>query len=217
MSAIAVLTTERASSQSSPKSSSSQSAALQMAEARASIKSSLPAKSSTSKLIMISPLRVIFTLSIVKTPFSAFILALSLFLPLFQQLDDGLLHLDGRVAPGEILAEHIALDGDAVELVLLFLGHDLVHGVLRTFAGLTELFDALCLRQRRRGLGIIHSVEEPFLLVGFEIRQLHSGVERDFLAVHLFLKLRQKLGKTDKSLDLRFAVSGFLCDFFSRP
>src|SRR5574344_2032943 len=131
MSAIAVLTTERASSQSSPKSSSSQSAALQMAETRASIKSSLPAKSSKSQLMKTSPLIVIFTLSIVETPFSAFILTLPLFLPLFQQLDDGLLHLNGRVAPGKILAEHIALDGDTVELVFLFLGHDLVHGVLQ--------------------------------------------------------------------------------------
>ena len=47
-------------------------------------------------------------------------LLLALALPLFQQLDDGLLHPLGRVAPGEIFAQGVAGEGDLVQVAFLF-------------------------------------------------------------------------------------------------
>ena len=43
-------------------------------------------------------------------------LLLALALPLFQQLDDGLLHPLGRIAPGEIFAQGVAGEGDLVQV-----------------------------------------------------------------------------------------------------
>ena len=67
-------------------------------------------------------------------------LLLALALPLFQQLDDGLLHPLGRRAPGEIFAQGVAGKGDLVQVAFLFLSHDDPHHVEGQVALLAVLF-----------------------------------------------------------------------------
>ena len=67
----------------------------------------------------------------------------SVFLPGFQQLDDGFLHLQGCVRLRKILPQHIAADGYAVELAFLFLIHDVVHGFQCALSVLAQALEAL--------------------------------------------------------------------------
>src|SRR5699024_2309005 len=88
-------------------------------------------------------------LSLHRASRSAFLAALALFLPLFQQLDDGVLHLFGRVRPWKIFPQHIVFDGHAVHFGLLFLSHDVEDGIVGALAFLAQLLDALSLGKRR--------------------------------------------------------------------
>lgn len=71
----------------------------------------------------------------------AFCLALSALLPLFQQFDNGLLHLLRRVGAREVFAQPVAGDGDAVYLRLLLLGHDRPHDSGSQLSALGELLE----------------------------------------------------------------------------
>ena len=55
---------------------------------------------------------------------SAFILPLLFTLPLFQQLDDGILHLFRGVAAGKVFPQGVVFDDNLVQFVLFFFSHD---------------------------------------------------------------------------------------------
>ncbi len=105
-------------------------------------------------------------------------------LPLLQQLENGLLHLLGRIALGEEFAQLIPREREFFLLRLLFLGHDGGHHVEGELPFLAEFLEPLGLGEGRRGLLALHGIEELRLLVVREIGQLHGGVERNFLIVH---------------------------------
>ena len=86
-------------------------------------------------------------------------LLLALALPLFQQLDDGLLHPLGRIAPGKIFAQGVAGEGDLVQVAFLLLAHNYPHHVEGQVALLAVLFQPLGLGERRRGLFAVHRVQ----------------------------------------------------------
>ena len=146
-----------------------------------------------------------------------FIYSCPTFLPLFQQLDDGVLHLLGRIGFREILAQHLVFDGHAVHLGLLFLAHDVEDGLVAALPLLAQLLDALGLGKGRCVLGVLHRLQKIPLFGGRQIRQLHSGIERDFALIHEVEKFRDEVGETDESLDLITAFSCILCDTFVSP
>ena len=78
-------------------------------------------------------------------------------------------HLQGRVASGEVFAEGVAAQRDALLFLLLFLGHDGAHGLLRAFSLPAELLEPLRLGKRGRVLGIVHCVQKLLLLVMGEV------------------------------------------------
>src|SRR5699024_7429093 len=121
---------------------------------------------------------------VIDASWSAFLAALALFLPLFQQLDDGVLHLFGRVRPWKIFPQHIVFDGHAVHLGLLFFPHDVEDGVVGALALLAQFFDALSLGEGRCVLGILHGLQKIPLFGSRQIGQLHSGIEGYFLLVN---------------------------------
>ena len=89
---------------------------------------------------------------------SALHIALTSFLPLFQQLDDGFLHLPGRVRAGEVFPQRGILEGNIAQLRLFDFAHDGSHGVPVQGSLLAEFFQALGLGQRGGGLGVVHGV-----------------------------------------------------------
>ena len=140
---------------------------------------------------------------------------LPFFLPLIQQLDNDPFHLLRRVILGEVFAERIAFQRDAIQLVFLFFGHDLVHGVLRAFALTAELFQPLRLRKRGGVLGILHCIQKLPLFLRLEVRQLHSRIQGNFLGINFLLNLWNKLRQANEPLYLRNAFAAVLRDFFS--
>ena len=66
----------------------------------------------------------------------------SLFLPLFQQPYNSLLHALWRIAGGEVFTERVALEGDALRFFFL-LGHDGPHDGGSQLAALGELLEPL--------------------------------------------------------------------------
>ena len=69
--------------------------------------------------------------------------ALAFLLPCLKQLDDGVLHLQGRIGFWKILAYAFPVKGQTELLRLLFLGHDCQHTVLIEPPGLAEFLHPL--------------------------------------------------------------------------
>src|SRR5699024_10394500 len=151
---------------------------------------------------------------VIYVSWSALLTALALFLPPLQPLDDGVLHLLGRVGFGEVFLQHLVFDGHAVHFGLLFLAHDVKHGVVAAFFLLAQLFDALGLGEGGCVLGILHGLQKIPLFGSRQIGQLHSGIEGYFLLVHQVQKLGDEVGEADEALDLCLAFSCILCDTF---
>ena len=87
-------------------------------------------------------------------------LLLPLPLPVFQQLDDCILHPLWRVRAREIFAENIAGKRDVTFLRLLLLGQDFEHDVIVQLTRLAELLHALCLRKRRCCLFALNGIKK---------------------------------------------------------
>ena len=143
-------------------------------------------------------------------------LLLALALPLFQQLDDGLLHPGGSVALWKILAQGIAGEGDLVQVAFLFLPHDDPHHVEGQVALLAVFFQPLGLGERRRSLLAVHCVQQIHLFLFFEERQLIGGVEGDFLLIHHVQQFGDQLGEADITKNLVFTLADLFSQYLAR-
>ncbi|MBQ1316306.1 MAG: hypothetical protein IIY46_02365, partial [Lachnospiraceae bacterium] len=74
--------------------------------------------------------------------------ALAFLMPLFQELDNGVLHLLGGVGLRKILPELFTLESDTFQITFFDFTQDLTHVIQSTPAFLAKLFQALCLGER---------------------------------------------------------------------
>ena len=118
------------------------------------------------------------------------LVALALAQPCVQQLQDGFLHLLGRIGAREVFAQLVRREDDVVALRLFLLHHDVQHGVVVELAAAGELFHTLRLRKRGRCLFAVDGSQEHLLFLRLEVGDFHGGGHADLLLVHHLLKLR---------------------------
>ena len=100
----------------------------------------------------------------------SFLVTQALFLPLFQELDDCILHLLWGVGLRKVLPELLTLESDPFKISLFDFTQDFLHGFQGTSAFLAEFFEPLCLGKGGRCLRKIHGFDDMLLLLRCQIR-----------------------------------------------
>ena len=103
------------------------------------------------------------------------LLTLALALPCVQQLENGRFDLHGGIGAREVFAELFTGQRDVGPFRFLLLRHDLKHGVLIQFPGLTEFFHALGLGERGGSLLTVDCLQKQGLFLGCQGRKLIRG------------------------------------------
>ncbi len=135
-------------------------------------------------------------------------LTLAFLLPLFQELNDGVLHLFWGIRLREILSELLAFEGNPLQLSLFDFSQNVLHGFQGAAAFLAELPQALGLREGRRRLGEVHGFDDMQLFFGRQVGQFDGGIKGDLLLVDHVQEFRDQVGEADESMNL---ISAFAC------